>query len=79
MTKQQREFRRLGFKLITRLWKCHGHLVWLLERVQFGGELTSVDVDAFYDRYYQLQDAIDAFRRSELWRCVDFVDEGPDD
>jgi len=46
-----------------------------MERVQFNDKLTGDDVDAFYARYYDLQDAIDAFRRSEIWRSVDVVDE----
>jgi len=78
-TNQQREFRRLGFKLVTRIWKFHGFTVWLMERVQFNDKLTGDDVDAFYARYYDLQDAIDAFRRSEIWRSVDVVDEVSDE
>jgi len=76
---QQREFGRLGWKVLARLWKLHGHLVWLLERNQFADDLTGDDVDAFYARFYDLTDAIDAFRRSRKWRAVDFVDEASDE
>jgi len=76
---QQREFGRHGWKVMARLWKLHGHLVWLLERAQMGSPLTGDDVDAFYARFYDLTDAIDAFRRTRLWRSVDFVDEGSDE
>jgi len=79
MTNQQREFRRLGFHVMRRLMKLHGHLIWLLERNQFGSELVGDDVDAFYSRYYDLHDAIDAFRRSDKWRSVDDDDLAGDD
>lgn len=75
MTNQQREFRRLGWRLVTRLWKLHGHLVWLMERVQHGDELDGTAVDCLYDRWYNLSDALDAFRRSSIWRSVDVVDD----
>jgi len=78
-TYEVREFRRLGFRVIFRLMKFHGHLVWLMEKVQFNRELEGVDVDCLYDRYYALQDAIDAFRRSRIWRSVDVVDDGHSD
>jgi len=71
MTNQQRELRRLGFNVMKSLWKLHGYLAWLLERNQFGDPPSAEDVDAFYSRYYDLHDAVDAFRRSTLWRSVD--------
>jgi len=79
LSNQQREFRRLGLNVLFRLMKFHGHLVWLLEKNQFGGELVGEDVDALYERLYNVTDAIDAFRRSQKWRSVDDVepsDEG---
>lgn len=75
MTNQQREFRRLGWRLVTRIWKFHGHLTWLMERVQYGDELDGTAVDTLYDRWYNLSDALDAFRRSSIWRSVDVVDD----
>jgi len=79
LSNQQREFRRLGLNVLFRLMKFHGHLIWLLEKNQFDHELTGEDVDAFYERFYNVTDAMDAFRRSQKWREVDFVDEGFDD
>jgi len=79
MTNQQREFRRLGFNVMRRLWKLHGYMVWLLELNQMDGTIAGDNVDAFYSRYYDLHDAIDAFRRSEKWRSVDDDDLAGDD
>lgn len=78
MTNQQRELRRLGFILMVKLMKLHGCVVWILKRNQWMTAPDGVDVDAFYDRYSAVTDAVSAFRRCALWRSVD-VDEDFDD
>lgn len=79
LTNQQREFRRLGFELMMRLWKLHGHLVWLMEKNQNDWRPTGDDVDAFYERLFNLFDAIERFKRGDIWRSVDVVDEDSDE
>jgi len=71
MTSQQREFRRLAWRVVFSLWKLDGHIRWLMEKTQFDGELEGVDVDCLYERYWVLTDALDALKRSTLWRSVD--------
>jgi len=75
LTHQQREFGRLAWKVVARTWKLDGHLRWLMEKTQHGVSLTASDVDQLYDRWYNLSDALDAFRRCTLWRSVDVVDD----
>jgi len=75
MTNQQLEFRRLGWNVVFRLWKVDGHLRWMLEKIQFGWTLHPTDVDAFYERLFNLFDAIEAFKRGETWRSVDVGDD----
>lgn len=79
MTNQQREFRRLAWKVVYRLWKVDGQLRWMMECVQFGHELGGEQVDAFYERLFNLFDAIEAFKRGEIWRSVDVADSDEDD
>jgi len=80
MNSQQREFCRLGWTVVLRLWKLDGHIRWLMERVQIGsGDLDGDDVDALYERYYRLHDALDALKRSRLWRSVDVDFDVEDD
>jgi len=75
MSTSQREFNRLSWKVVFRLWKLDGQLRWMMESVQLGGGLRGDHVDGFYDRLFALHDAIDALKRSSTWRSVDVPDD----
>jgi len=77
MKYQHREFRRLAWNVVLRLWKLDGHLRWLMERTDFGTPLSGEDVDAFYERWYNLEDALVALKGCELWRSVDVDFDDP--
>lgn len=73
--KHEREFRRLIIRILRRLYKVEGHLMWLGEKTMYGGTITAEDVDAHWDRIHMLEDELLRLRRSELWRSVDVQDE----
>jgi len=79
MTNQPREFRRLGWYVCTRALKLHGQMIWILERAQYGQPPTAEDVDCLYDRWFALNDALEAFKRHPLWRSVDVDFDVEDD
>jgi len=75
MNHQQREFRILGWRVLTRLMKVHGHLLYILEEAQYGRLPDGLDVDALHERMYALHDALNALRRTSIWRSVDVPDD----
>jgi len=73
-TKHAREFRRQVCKVILRLYKLEGFLMWVAEKTQYNESPSTLDVDAFWDRYHMLHDELERLRRNPLWLAVDFED-----